>query len=41
MARLIYLMVMVDAKTMMVIPQDPNTGGAIPVIRSDGQNAGV
>ena len=32
---------MVDAKTMMVIPQDPNTGGAIPVIRSDGQNAGV
>jgi len=32
---------MVDAKTMMVIPQDPNTGGAIPVIRSDDQNAGV
>jgi len=32
---------MVDAKTMMVIPQDPNAGGSIPVIRSDDQNAGV
>jgi len=32
---------MVDAKTMMVIPQDPNVSGAIPVIRSDDQAQGV
>jgi hypothetical protein len=32
---------MVDAKTMIVIPQDPNVNGSIPVIRSDNQNQGV
>ena len=32
---------MVDAKTMMVIPQDPNVNGSIPIIRSDDQSNGV
>ena len=32
---------MVDAKTMMVIPQDPNSSGSIPIIRSDDQSNGV
>ena len=32
---------MVDAKTMITIPQDPNSNGSIPVIRSDNANEGV
>jgi len=32
---------MVDAKTMMVIPQDPNSSGSIPILRSDDQSNGV
>ena len=32
---------MVDAKTMITIPQDPNSNGSIPVIRSDNANEGI
>lgn len=32
---------MVDAKKMIVIPQDPNSNGSIPLIRSDNQEKGI
>jgi hypothetical protein len=32
---------MVDAKTMKVIPQDPNSNDSIPIIRSDNQTKGI
>lgn len=32
---------MIDAKTMMVIPQDPNAGGSVPIIRSTNEAEGV
>ena len=32
---------MVDAKRMMVIPQNPNTKGSIPLVRSDNQEKGI
>ena len=32
---------MVDAKKMIVIPQNPNSNGSIPLIRSDNQEKGI
>ena len=32
---------MVDGKKMIIIPQDPNTNGSIPLIRSDNQEKGI
>jgi len=32
---------MVDAKQMIVIPQDPNASGSVPLVRSDNQEAGI
>tara|TARA_B100001059_G_C17837231_1_gene589074 strand:- start:4832 stop:5713 length:882 start_codon:yes stop_codon:yes gene_type:complete len=32
---------MVDAKNMIVIPQDPTTNGSIPLIRSDNKSQGI
>jgi len=32
---------MVDAKTMQIIPQDPNNSNAVTVIRSDNQQSGI
>ena len=32
---------MVDAKRMMVIPQNPNSKGSIPLVRSDNQEKGI
>jgi hypothetical protein len=32
---------MVNAKNMIVIPQDPNDSGSIPILRSDNQNEGI
>ena len=32
---------MVDAKTMQIIPQDPNNSNAVTVIRSDNQQTGI
>tara|TARA_A100001015_G_scaffold313937_1_gene422291 strand:- start:466 stop:1344 length:879 start_codon:yes stop_codon:yes gene_type:complete len=32
---------MIDAKQMMVIPQDPNLNNSIPILRSDNQNDGI
>ena len=32
---------MVNGKNMMVIPQDPNSNGSIPLVRSDNQEKGI
>lgn len=32
---------MVDAKQMMVVPQNPNLNNSIPILRSDNQNDGI
>jgi hypothetical protein len=32
---------MVNAKNMTVIPQDPNTNGSVPIVRSDNQEKGI
>lgn len=32
---------MIDAKRMMVIPQNPNSKGSIPLVRSDNQEKGI